>query len=130
MSEVKTYSCRCGEISGVMCDWEGPAEELVLVEYMPLSLRDQHREARNSGRYPHNGAERMALLEACAISLVSEDDAWSEILGRPSNLLEHANEDAPRACMACLMDLVGTTGSPRVSAREIARERKIANESI
>lgn len=48
---------------------------LVVVEYMPMSLRAAHEAARNSGVYPHNGAHRVAVF-ACD----AEADEWTEIL--------------------------------------------------
>jgi hypothetical protein len=34
-------------------------DRYTLIEYMPEHLRSSHRAAGNSGRYPHNGAERV-----------------------------------------------------------------------
>lgn len=78
------YRCGCGEWTGQACEWTGPREEMVVVEYMPECLRESHRAARNSGVYPHNGAVRVACCRQCAEELLALDgeDEWSEIVQR------------------------------------------------
>ena len=56
----------------------------VVVERMPDYLRDSHRAARNWGRYPANGAERV-IVERSATEQWTHgvdddgDDAWASI---------------------------------------------------
>lgn len=64
---------------GEACEWCGPLEKMVVVEYMPQSLRESHRAARNSGSYPCNGAVRVAVKRECAERLVEYDSDWSTI---------------------------------------------------
>ncbi len=48
---------------------------LVVLEVMPNHLRESHREARNWGSYPHNGAQRYAATPEEAERIVREDAA-------------------------------------------------------
>lgn len=47
---------------------------MVEVEIMPEHLRESHRAARNWGRYPYNGAQRMLVTQDEAEQLIEEDD--------------------------------------------------------
>ena len=58
--------CECGEVTGVRCEWSGPREQTVVVEWMPEHLRASHEAAGNGGVYPHNGAERLRVYADCA----------------------------------------------------------------
>lgn len=81
MTTTKTYRCGCGEWMGEACEWCGPLSQMVVVEYMPESLRESHAAARNSGVYPHNGAVRVAVERECAERLMESegDSGWAEI---------------------------------------------------
>ena len=82
--------CDCGQADGhESCEWWGPANDTVVVEYMPEHLRASHRTAGNSGSYPHNGAVRIRCEQSCADRLahVWEDgeqtdelDPWVSVL--------------------------------------------------
>jgi hypothetical protein len=61
-----TCHCECGEAAGRRCEWTGPIEETVLIEYMPVYLRGSHEAAGNWGIYPHNGALRLRVEASCA----------------------------------------------------------------
>ena len=58
--------CECGEITGVRCEWVGPSDDMVVVEWMPIYLRASHEAAGGRGVYPHNGAQRLLLEKGCA----------------------------------------------------------------
>lgn len=73
-------TCECGNWSGEQCTWAGPASETVMIEFMPESLRESHRAAGNSGRYPNNGAERITVSRSCAEQIVRSDGEWASIL--------------------------------------------------
>lgn len=64
----KSGRCECGEATGVRCDGVG----VVTVEWMPVSLRAEHVEARNRGIYPHNGALRLFVTQTCAEMLTAD----------------------------------------------------------
>lgn len=83
MTMTTKYRCDCGEITGVPCGWTGPLGRMALVEWMPLDLRDSHTAADNSGTYPANGADRVAVCADCADMLDEcEDVDWYRRLGR------------------------------------------------
>lgn len=71
--------CECGKWSGEHCEWSGPKDATVIVEWMPRDLRVAHTEARNSGIYPHNGAERIRVERSCADRMVEHDGEWVEV---------------------------------------------------
>lgn len=73
-------ACACGEVTGEACDWRGPTDETVLVEFMPRYLRASHEAARNSGVWPHNGAKRLHMYRECADLIVRTEDGWAEIV--------------------------------------------------
>lgn len=50
------------------------ADDLVTVETMPDWLRASHRQARNWGVYPHNGAERRQVTREEAEAIVAADE--------------------------------------------------------
>jgi hypothetical protein len=59
---------------------------MVVVEWMPEYLRASHEAAGNSGWWPHNGAERVAVERSCADLLIEGDgdypgDQWADIVG-------------------------------------------------
>lgn len=69
--ESTVLHCQCGKALGEPCAWSGPREEMVVVEWTPESLRDDHREAnraatRRWGAYPRNGAIRLLVERSCA----------------------------------------------------------------
>lgn len=78
-----TVGCRCGDWSGVACDWIGPHSETVVVEYMPSEWRESHTEARNRGHYPGNGAQRIRVSLACADRTLADDGEWCERVVSP-----------------------------------------------
>lgn len=53
---------------------------LVVIEVMPTRHRESHRAARNSGRYPHNGAERYSTPPEIAYDMVESDPHWCAIV--------------------------------------------------
>lgn len=66
----KQIECECGKVTGEKCQWTGPIEETVIVEYMPDSLRDSHEAAGNRGIYP---------AKSCADLIVKTNDGWAQI---------------------------------------------------
>lgn len=75
-----TYQCECGQITGVVCEWHGPINEMTVVEWMPDHLRSSHMAADNRGNYPHNGAWRLTVESSCADWIVESDPEWSKII--------------------------------------------------
>jgi hypothetical protein len=76
----KVVRCECGEWSGDACEWSGPREETVLVEFMPDEHRASHVTAGNRGRYPYNGALRIRVERECAARMIKYDGDWAEIV--------------------------------------------------
>jgi hypothetical protein len=52
--------------------------QYTLIEYMPECHRESHRAAGNSGRYPHNGAERVYVEGDIASDDLHAE--WAEIV--------------------------------------------------
>lgn len=76
---MTTYQCGCGAWMGDQCEADPiPAEEMIVVEWMPEWLRASHKAARNSGVYPHNGAARVAVHPECAANILEHDPDWAE----------------------------------------------------
>lgn len=73
--------CQCGRWTGDPCEWDGPREQMVVVEWMPIYLRASHVAAGGRGEWPHNGAERIRVSHACAATMVEYDPEWVEVLG-------------------------------------------------
>lgn len=65
LDEEDLIRAMTGHLQSRLSDFREP----VIVEIMPEALRESHRAARNSGQYPHNGAERF----------VGELDDWEEL---------------------------------------------------
>lgn len=57
--------CECGAAMGERCAGT-LGDDAVEIEWMPEHLRESHRAAGNSGRYPHNGALRLRVTPECA----------------------------------------------------------------
>ena len=74
--------CKCGEWTGERCNWTGPREETVIVEYMPEYLRSSHDAAGNHGHYPSNGAIRVRVERSCANLLLADESEqeWARIV--------------------------------------------------
>lgn len=73
--------CECGEWSGERCEWEGPRNSTVVVEWMPVHLRASHMAAGgNSGIYPQNGAQRLRVHHECADRILKDDSEWSDLV--------------------------------------------------
>lgn len=70
---MQLFHCQCGTIYGERCEWTGPAAYMVVVEWMPDSLRGSHTAAGNSGDWPMNGAERLAIQWECAGRIVKNE---------------------------------------------------------
>lgn len=70
--DVEIAACESGEATGEPCAWDGEADDLVVVEWMPEHLRSSHEAAGNWGVYPYNGAERLRCCPACAEMLQAE----------------------------------------------------------
>lgn len=68
--------CECGEWSGERCTWEGPKELTVVVEWMPVSFRQSHLNARSRGSYPSNGAVHIRVERSCADRMLEDDGEW------------------------------------------------------
>lgn len=64
------YHCACGAVTGERCTWHGPATQMVVVETMPECVRASHEAAGNRGRWPDNGALRIAVQHECADLLI------------------------------------------------------------
>lgn len=84
-------ACECGEATGERCAWEGPASDLVVIDWMPEHLRASHAAAGNEGVYPHNGALRLRVAPDCAVSL--REDAVAD----EENVITAAALDAENA---------------------------------
>jgi hypothetical protein len=54
---------------------------MVTVEWMPVHLRASHKAAGNSGCYPANGAQRIAVSLPCANAMIEHDGEWVRIVG-------------------------------------------------
>jgi len=67
--------CDCGELTGIPCAAD-TSEGMTVLESMPEHLRDSHEAAGGTGRYPHNGAIRVAVSRSCADSII-DDDEWA-----------------------------------------------------
>lgn len=77
--EKEHVHCECGAVMGERCEWSGPAEETVEIEWMPEHVRASHATARNSGSYPHNGAVRLRCEVSCAERIAESDAEWTTI---------------------------------------------------
>lgn len=56
-------------------------KEIVTIEEMPDCWRDTHREARNWGQYPLNGAERREVTREEAEEIIAADeDGYAHIV--------------------------------------------------
>ena len=78
-TEQEVVDCACGEWSGERCQWAGPQDETVLVEWMPEHLRASHEAAGNRGAYPGNGSTRIRVERSCAERMIECDGEWCEI---------------------------------------------------
>lgn len=77
------FRCGCGEILGAAC--QGPdltADQMIVIEWMPPYIRSSHIAAGgNSGRWPDNGAYRIAIDAECLeFCRDGEDDEWCQVL--------------------------------------------------
>lgn len=74
--------CECGEWTGERCNWSGPIDETVQVEYMPRQHRSSHTAAGNKGSYPANGAVIVRVEQSCADALLEDETEheWSRIV--------------------------------------------------
>ena len=89
----KTYICGCGAITGEACQGEPvTADRMVVVEYMPEHLRASHEAAGNSGSWPANGSERIAIDRECYRALsFDDDDPWMTVVSAdPAKYAESA----------------------------------------
>lgn len=71
--------------------------DATLIEYMPECFRNAHREARNSGVYPHNGACRVWVSGEVAEEDLDPDWAGVVECGEPPEdvlVLEDVPTDA------------------------------------
>lgn len=78
---MNQINCQCGTVYGERCEWRGPASSMVLLEWMPNSLRDSHAAARNSGDWPMNGSERLEVHWECADRIIENEgdpEGWPE----------------------------------------------------
>lgn len=79
-SIIPRVRCGCGAWSGSPCEWSGPEDELVTLEWMPEWIRAPHEAAGNAGTYPHNGAERARVCRACGEFAVKHDPKWARVI--------------------------------------------------
>ncbi len=70
--------CQCGTVTGESCDWQGTIRAMVIVEWMPVSLRASHEAAHNIGVYPLNGAVRLLVARVHAGEV--DDTRWCRIV--------------------------------------------------
>lgn len=73
-AEAGATPCECGEATGVQCEWTGPEDETIVVEWMPHHLRASHEAAGNWGVYPLNGAIRLRVHPECADRIMSDEE--------------------------------------------------------
>lgn len=62
-----------------------------LIEYMPEHLRASHVAARNSGTYPHNGAQRVYVEGEISASQLHPE--WAEVISDGLLLSEIPEQD-------------------------------------
>ena len=72
--------CQCGDITDVQCEWAGPLNETVLVEWVPERLREAHLAPGNAGLSPYAGAQRRRCRRYCADKVRIESDGWARII--------------------------------------------------
>jgi len=64
-----------------MSEQSKESEDIVVVEVMPDWCRESHRQARNWGVYPHNGANRFRAPREVAEQLCEDDpDNYNSIV--------------------------------------------------
>lgn len=78
--EPRTVRCECGDYTGERCIWIGSPNDTVIVEYMPVYLRDSHKAAGGAGAYPYDGSVRIRCERSCAESIVEHDADWAWIV--------------------------------------------------
>lgn len=70
--------CECGEALGHGgCALKSDG---TVVEFMPEDLRNSHREARNAGTYPSNGAIRLQVCADCAEDVLAANHEWASLV--------------------------------------------------
>lgn len=69
-------ACECGQVIGVRCEWRGPLQDAVTVEYVPEHLQAQCEAAGGVGEYPHGDSQRIRCAPECADWLVESDPDW------------------------------------------------------
>ena len=73
-ADPDTGACECGQATGVACEWTGPINETVIVEWMTEYLRASHEAAGGGGGvWPHDGSLRLRVERSCADRLASDD---------------------------------------------------------
>jgi hypothetical protein len=78
---VIKFHCGCGAILGDEC--HGPAvtaDQMVVIEWMPLYLRSSHLAGGNAGVWPHNGAVRIAVSKSCIDGCLRGDEEWCRLV--------------------------------------------------
>lgn len=70
--------CRSESVTGALCG----AWSKITIEVMPRQHRDSHRTAGNRGEYPHNGAERFDVCQACAEAILESEGDWAHVVER------------------------------------------------
>lgn len=72
--------CECGEAMNEACNWSGPKEKTVIIEWMPDQYRASHEAAGNHGWYPHNGSAHLRVYNGCANHLLAHDSEWTKLI--------------------------------------------------
>jgi len=80
-AETTVARCGSGLWTGEQCESTCAA---VVIEHMPAHLRASHIAAGNSGRWPANGAVRVACCRACADAAIADDPDWTTIVENAS----------------------------------------------
>lgn len=80
VAEKVPHHCECGRITGEYCDWHGPEEDCVTIEWMPPCFRASHEAAGNSGVWPHNGSEQLLVAPTCADMIMESEDGWVSLV--------------------------------------------------
>lgn len=118
------FQCQCGNWSGEPCQWTGEAEDMVIVEWMPHEHRASHAAAGNSGSFPDNGAQRIAVERSCAELMIDTDGEWARIITEDVAAVETAatESEADTSHTLEMWDDDGSTDTVEFDSRPSAEE--------